>query len=61
MRTFCRRRSHTAAGTASSKRSSPLMQERHLTYNHVVANAAATQNVIDLTRAPRPPSANGLR
>jgi Tn3 transposase DDE domain len=29
----------------------PVEQEKHLKYNHLVANAAAIQNVIDLTRA----------
>ena len=31
----------------------PVEQEKHLKYNHLVANAAAIQNVIDLTRAVR--------
>ena len=33
----------------------PVEQEKHLKYNHLVANAAAIQNVIDLTRAVRGP------
>ncbi len=31
----------------------PVEQEKHLKYNHLIANAAAIQNVIDLTRAVR--------
>jgi hypothetical protein len=31
----------------------PVEQEKHLKYNHLVANAATIQNVIDLTRAVR--------
>ena len=31
----------------------PVEQEKHLTDNHLVANAAAVQNVIDLTLAVR--------
>ncbi len=34
-------------------------QEKHLKYNHLVANAAAIQNVIDLTRAVRDLQADG--
>ena len=34
-------------------------QEKHLKYNHLVANTAAIQNVIDLTRAVRELQANG--
>jgi TnpA family transposase len=37
----------------------PVEQEKHLKYNHVVANAAAIQNVIDLTRAVRDLQAEG--
>jgi hypothetical protein len=29
----------------------PVEQEKHLKYGHLVANAAAIQNVINLTRA----------
>ncbi len=36
----------------------PVKQEKHLKYNHPVANAAI-QNVIDLTRAVREPQADG--
>ena len=31
----------------------PVEQEKHPKYNHLVANAAAVRNVIDLTRAIR--------
>jgi TnpA family transposase len=37
----------------------PVEQEKHLKYNHLVANAAAIQNVIDLTRAVRTLQAEG--
>jgi Tn3 transposase DDE domain len=37
----------------------PVEQEKHLRYNHLVANAAAIQNVIDLTRAVRELQADG--
>jgi hypothetical protein len=37
----------------------PVEQEKHLKYNHLVANAAAIQNVIDLTRAVRDLQADG--
>jgi TnpA family transposase len=37
----------------------PVEQEKHLKYNHLVANAAAIQNVIDLTRAVRTLQADG--
>ncbi|MBV9601724.1 MAG: Tn3 family transposase, partial [Chloroflexi bacterium] len=37
----------------------PVEQEKHLKYNHLVANAAAIQNVIDLTRAVRLLQADG--
>ena len=37
----------------------PVEQEQHLKYNHLVANAAAIQNVIDLTRAVRDLQADG--
>ncbi len=37
----------------------PVEQEKHLKYNHLVANAAAIQNVIDLTRAVRALQADG--
>jgi TnpA family transposase len=37
----------------------PVEQEKHLKYNHLVANAAAIQNVIDLTRAVRELQADG--
>jgi TnpA family transposase len=37
----------------------PIEQEKHLKYNHLVANAAAIQNVIDLTRAVRELQADG--
>jgi hypothetical protein len=37
----------------------PVEQEKHLKYNHLVANAAAIQNVIDLTRALRALHADG--
>ena len=34
-------------------------QEKHLKYNHVIANAATIQNVIDLTRGVRTLQADG--
>jgi Tn3 transposase DDE domain len=37
----------------------PVQQEKHLKYNHLVANAAAIQNVIDLTRAVRDLQSDG--
>ena len=37
----------------------PVEQEKHLKYNHLVANAAAIQTVIDLTRAVRALQADG--
>jgi hypothetical protein len=37
----------------------PIEQEKHLKYNHLIANAAAIQNVIDLTRAVRALQADG--
>lgn len=37
----------------------PVEQEKHLKYNHLVANVAAIQNVIDLTRAVRQLQADG--
>src|SRR5579859_1165829 len=37
----------------------PVEQEKHLKYNHLVANAASIQNVIDLTRAVRDLQADG--
>jgi TnpA family transposase len=37
----------------------PVEQEKHLKYDHLVANAAAVQNVIDLTRAIRELQADG--
>ena len=37
----------------------PVEQEKHLKYNHLIANAAAIQNVIDLTRAVRLLQADG--
>ena len=37
----------------------PVEQEKHLKYNHLIANAAAIQNVIDLTRAVRALQADG--
>lgn len=37
----------------------PVEQEKHLKYNHLVASAAAIQNVIDLTRAVRELQADG--
>jgi len=37
----------------------PVEQEKHLKYNHLVANAAAIKTVIDLTRAVRALQADG--
>jgi TnpA family transposase len=37
----------------------PVEQEKRLKYNHLVANAAAIQTVIDLTRAVRALQADG--
>jgi hypothetical protein len=37
----------------------PVEQEKHLKYNHLIANAAVIQNVIDLTRAVRALQADG--
>jgi hypothetical protein len=37
----------------------PVEQAKHLKYNHLVANAAAIQTVIDLTRVVRALQADG--
>jgi hypothetical protein len=37
----------------------PVEQGKHLKYNHLIANAATIQNVIDLTRAVRELHADG--